>query len=51
LGADQENPLLQKLGKSKTGKGCQSIKNLADVDKKVLQELINKAYNGSYSSG
>ena len=32
--------LLKKLGKHTTGKGCLYIKKLADVDKKVLKELI-----------
>ncbi|HXQ34905.1 MAG TPA: DUF1801 domain-containing protein [Anaerolineales bacterium] len=43
LGADPENPLLKKLGKYTTGKGCLYIKKLADIDKKVLQELINES--------
>ena len=43
LGADPEGPLLKKLGKHTTGKGCLYIKKLADVDKKVLQELINES--------
>lgn len=38
-----ENPLIQKLGKCKTSKACLYIKKLADVDKNVLQELINEA--------
>ena len=33
--------LLKKLGKFSTGKGCLYIKKLADVDKKVLKELIS----------
>lgn len=32
--------LLKKLGKHKTGKGCLYIRRLADVDQKVLEELI-----------
>jgi hypothetical protein len=36
-------PLLGKLGKHTTGKGCLYIKNLADVDSKVLEELITKS--------
>jgi hypothetical protein len=32
--------LLAKLGKYKSGKGCLYIKSLADVDAKVLRELI-----------
>ena len=43
LGADPENSLLKKLGKYTTGKGCLYIKKLADIDKKVLQELINES--------
>lgn len=35
--------LLAKLGKHKVGKGCLYINKLADVDMKVLQELINTA--------
>jgi hypothetical protein len=33
--------LLAKLGKHKAGKGCVSIKSLADVDQKVLAELVS----------
>jgi Domain of unknown function (DU1801) len=36
-------PLLPKLGKHRTGKGCLYIKKLADVDKKVLETLIENA--------
>ncbi len=43
-GADHETPLLQKLGKHSTGNVCLYIKRLADVDKKVLQELIKKSF-------
>ena len=45
LGASSETPLLKKLGKHTTGKGCLYIKKLDDVDKKVLQELINESAN------
>ena len=45
LGANSETPLLKKLGKHTRGKGCLYIKKLADVDKKVLQELINESAN------
>jgi hypothetical protein len=37
--ADQEK-LLAKLGKHSTGKSCLYIKRLADVDQKVLKELV-----------
>ena len=43
LGEDSKNPLLKKLGKHKTGKVCLYIKKLADVDRTVLQELINES--------
>ena len=42
-GADEAKPLLAKLGKHTTGKGCLYIKSLADVDAKVLNTLITKA--------
>jgi hypothetical protein len=35
--------LLAKLGKHATGKGCLYIKNLSDVDQRVLEELIVKS--------
>jgi Domain of unknown function (DU1801) len=45
FGANPENPLFKKLGKHTTGKGCLYIKKLADLDKKVLQELIKESAN------
>jgi len=36
--------LVSKLGKCKTGGSCLYIRKLADVDVKVLKELINTAY-------
>lgn len=41
-GMDKPAPLLEKLGKHSTGKGCLYIKKLSDVDTKVLAELIAK---------
>ena len=35
--------LIAKLGKHTTGKGCLYIKKLADVDQKVLEELVVKS--------
>jgi hypothetical protein len=35
--------LLEKLGKHKTGAGCLYIKQLKDVDTKVLEELIQRS--------
>lgn len=37
------DPLLQKLGKHTTGKGCLYIKKLEDVDQEVLKELISQS--------
>ena len=48
LGDNTENPLLKKLGKHTTGKGCLYIKKLADVDKKVLQNLITNSYKRAH---
>ena len=39
-GFDNYAPLLKKLGKHKTGRSCLYINKLADVDVKVLKELI-----------
>jgi hypothetical protein len=39
-GFDKHAGLLKKLGKHTTSVGCLYIKTLADVDKKVLKELV-----------
>jgi hypothetical protein len=39
-GFEVHKDLLSKLGKHKTSMGCLYIKNLDDVDKKVLKELM-----------
>ncbi len=49
LGFSDSAALLAKLGKHKTGKGCLYIKNLADVDQKVLQALAVKSIAGMRS--
>lgn len=41
-GLATETALLSKLGKHTTGKGCLYIKQLSDVDLKLLEELIVK---------
>jgi len=51
LGNDTKNPLLKKLGKYTTGKGCLYIKKLTDVDRSVFQELINESFKKAYRSG
>ena len=42
-GFEKYDKLLKKLGKYKTGKSCLLMKSLSDVDKNVLQELIDKS--------
>ena len=39
-GTQREPALLKKLGKHKTGKGCLYITQLADVDTKVLEQIV-----------
>ena len=39
-GFSQYGAHLKKLGKHKTGKSCLYIKRLADVDRKVLEQLV-----------
>ncbi|MBI3150794.1 MAG: DUF1801 domain-containing protein [Chloroflexi bacterium] len=52
-GFDLHKDLLKKLGKFKTSVGCLYIKKLADVDKKVLKELVTASVKTmkKYSSG
>lgn len=42
-GFDEYEGLLKRLGKDTTGKACLDIKELEDVDNKVLKELISKS--------
>jgi hypothetical protein len=42
-GFDGADALLARLGKHSTGKGCLYIKKLADVDRKVLETLVERA--------
>jgi hypothetical protein len=42
-GFDIAPDLMKRLGKYKTGKSCLYIKSLADVDRKVLKQLIDKS--------
>lgn len=39
-GFPEQEELLAKLGKHKTGKGCLYIRKLSDVDLKILEQLI-----------
>ena len=40
---DEFHPLLQKLGRHKTGKGCIYINKLSDVDISVLREIVEQS--------
>jgi hypothetical protein len=42
-GFDGQDELLKRLGKHSTGKGCLYVKNLDDVDVKVLDEIVTKS--------
>jgi len=42
-GFTKYDPLMKTLGKYKTGKSCLYIKNLEDVDQKVLKQLIKES--------
>lgn len=42
-GFEKQGELLGKLGKHTIGKGCLYIKKLADVDKKVLKQLVDES--------
>jgi len=42
-GFEVHEDLLKKLGKYKAGMGCLYVKNLDDVDKKVLKELVTES--------
>jgi len=42
-GCGDSEALLTKLGKHSTGKGCLYIKKLADVDYKVLEDMVVKS--------
>jgi len=41
--APSHDELLAKLGKHKAGKGCLYIRNLSDIDLKVLEKLVAEA--------
>ncbi|MEO8069302.1 MAG: DUF1801 domain-containing protein [Flavobacteriales bacterium] len=43
MGFEKEAALMKKLGKHSTGKGCLYIKQLADVDMKLLEQLVVKS--------
>ncbi|HET9428166.1 MAG TPA: DUF1801 domain-containing protein [Allosphingosinicella sp.] len=43
VGYERHQPLMDRLGKHRTGKACVYIKRLADVDEQVLEELIRES--------
>ena len=47
LNPDEREEILKKLGKHKTGKGCIYIQKLADIDTKVLGEMIKRSVERS----
>ncbi len=43
---DKQKALLTKLGKHKMGKSCLYFKQLADLDKSVLEQLVASSVAG-----
>jgi hypothetical protein len=50
-GIEKQADRLKKLGKHSTGKGCLYIKKLADVDTKVLKELLRDSVQAVKAEG
>ncbi len=44
----EQNELLKKLGKHKTGQSCLYINKLSDVDPQVLKKIIERGYTGGF---
>lgn len=42
-GMQDNQELLKKLGKYKTGKGCLYVNKLADIDKTVLKQIVSES--------
>lgn len=42
-GFEDYEPLMAKLGKHKIGKSCLYVKKLADIDQKVLKQLVEQS--------
>lgn len=45
MAGNENNPLLDQLGKHKTSVGCLYIKRLSDVNLNVLEKLIKNSYS------
>jgi hypothetical protein len=43
-GAEGAVALLARLGRHKLGKGCLYVKRLSDIDRKVLETLVTRAF-------
>jgi uncharacterized protein YdhG (YjbR/CyaY superfamily) len=48
---EQQAPLLEKLGKHTTGKGCLYINRLADVHLPTLRKMIEQSYREKKKTG
>ena len=46
----EQNELLKKLGKHKTGQSCLYINKLNEVNTEVLQKIIEKGYEGAFKT-
>lgn len=44
MAGNKDNPALAKLGKHKTSVGCLYINKLADVDTKLLEDIVKTSY-------
>jgi hypothetical protein len=44
----EQNELLKKLGKHKTGQSCLYINKLTDVNTQVLKKIIERGYTGKF---
>lgn len=44
-GFDRYEELMNKLGKHKNGKSCLYVKKLNDIDRDVLEELVQESFN------
>lgn len=47
-GFDDYAPLLDKLGRHKTGRSCLTIRTLDEIDRKTLKRLVSRAIEDMY---
>lgn len=45
----EQNELLKKLGKHKTGQSCLYINKLSEVDSNVLEKIIERGYKAAFA--